>query len=45
MSAEPSSRPDLVVLGAIGIATCCALPVLVAVTAALRVGSALAAWV
>ena len=45
MSAEPSSRPDLVVLGAIGIATCCALPVLVAATAALGVGSTLGAWV
>jgi hypothetical protein len=44
MTAEPSSRPDLVVLGAIGIATCCALPVLVAITAALGVGS-LGAWV
>lgn len=44
MSAESSSRPDLVVLGAIGIATCCALPVLVAV-AAVGVRSALGAWV
>ncbi len=45
MRAESSSPPDLVVLSAIGIVTCCAFPILVAVAAALAVGPALRSWV
>ncbi len=45
MRAQSSSRPDLVILSAIGIATCCALPVVVAVAAAGGVGPALRSWV
>ncbi len=45
MSAKARSRADLVILGAIGMATCCALPVVVGVAGALGMGAVLDVWV